>query len=123
MGLGFVLVNHTRAEVVSYAHLPASKARELAGNPITAAVTTWYLLQHRPDRVAFVSDTEGDWPFPSGSPADLHLYTDVTEQVIGELVAAKVLRDDGIAWADETEPQTVYMRALTNVWMEGEGPL
>jgi hypothetical protein len=118
MGVGYVLVNHTRREVIRYAHLPASKARELAGNPVTAAVTTWYLLHYSNDRVAFVSDTHGDWPFSSGSPADVANYPDVTGRVVQQLVEAGILRDEGIAWADETEPQKVYMRALRNVWME-----
>jgi hypothetical protein len=118
MGVGYVLVNLTRGEKISFAHLPASKARELAGNPVTASVTTWYLLQHPEDHVAFVSDTYGDWPFPSGSRADLADYPDVTDQVVEQLVEAGILRDEGIAWADEAEPQTVYERALRNVWME-----
>jgi hypothetical protein len=118
MGVGYVLVNHSRCEVITFAHLPVSKARELAGNPVTAALTTWYLLHHSDDRVAFVSDTYADWPFPSGSRADLANYTDVTDRVVAELVADGILRDEGIAWADEAEPQTVYMRALQNVWMQ-----
>ena len=118
MGVGYMLVNHTRGEVIRFAHLPASKAWELAGNPVTAAVTTWYLLHHPEDRVAFVSDTYGDWPFPSGSQADLCAYPDVTYRVVCELVEAGILRDEGIAWADEESPQTIYERALRNVWME-----
>jgi hypothetical protein len=118
MGVGYVLVNHSKGEAIRFLHLPATKARELPGNPVSAAVTTWYLLQHPEDRVAFVSDTYGDWPFPSGSPSDLAGYPDVTDHVIRQLVEAGILRDEGIAWADEAEPQTVYIRALRNVWME-----
>lgn len=118
MGVGYVLVNHTRSEVITFAHLPASKARELAGNPVTAALTTWYLLHHPVDRVAFVSDTNVDWPFPTGSRGDLASYTDITDRVVAELVAVGILRDEGIAWADQAEPQTVYVRALRNVWMD-----
>lgn len=118
MGVGYMLVNHTRREVLKFAHLPASKAPELAGNPVTAAITTWYLLHHTEDRVAFVSDTYGEWPFSSGSHADLAEYTEVTDQTIGQLVEAAILRDDGIAWADEAEPHAVYERALRNVWMD-----
>ena len=118
MAIGYVLVNQTRGEVISFAHLPASKARELAGNPVTAAVTTWYLLHHPEDRVAFVSDTYEDWPFSSGSRADLANCIDVTDQVIAQLVETGILKDEGIAWADKDEPLTVYMRAVRNVWME-----
>lgn len=118
MGVGYLLVNHTRREQVRFAHLPASTATELAGNPIPAAVTTWYLIRHSGEQIAFVSDTYGDWPFPSGSPADVAGYPDVTDDIVTQLIEARILRDDGIAWADETEPQAVYMRALKNVWME-----
>lgn len=40
MGVGYVLVNYTKQEVVTYSHIPATKARELAGNPVSAAITT-----------------------------------------------------------------------------------
>jgi hypothetical protein len=118
MGVGYILVNRTRAEVISFDHLPASKARELAGNPVSAAITTWYLLQHRGEQIGFVSDTDGDWPFPIGGPADVAAYKEVTDEVVQHLIAANILRDDGIAWADKTEPDLVYIRALKNVWMD-----
>jgi len=118
MGVGYMLVNHTRAEVIKFVHLSTSKARELAGDPISAAITTWYLLEHRGDQIAFVSDTEGDWPFPSGCPADVADYQEMTDEVVQQLITAGILRDDGIACADETEPASVYIRALKNVWME-----
>lgn len=117
MGVGFILVNHSRREAITFAHLPASQMRELAGNPVTAAATTWYLLRHREDRVAFVSDTHDEWPFPAGSRADLQDFTDITDQVVEQLIEAGILRDNGIAWADEDEPDTVYERDLANVWM------
>lgn len=117
MGVGFVLVNHTRREVITFAHLPASKALELAGNPVTAAVTTWYLLEHRTDHVAFVSDTCDDWPFSAGCRAELAEFTDVTDAVVQQLFEAGILRDNGIAWSDEDEPEAVYERDLVNVWM------
>ena len=118
MGVGYELVNQTRSERITFAHLPASKARELAGNPVTAAVTTWYLLNHPGDHIAFVSDTAMDWPFAAGNPSDLTHYDDKTEDVVRQLVESGVLRDEGIAWADSAEPQTVSVRALRNVWMD-----
>lgn len=47
MGQGFVLINKSKPELVSYSHLPASKAKELTGNPVTAAITTWYPEEQR----------------------------------------------------------------------------
>lgn len=115
MSVAYQLVNQTRREVGSFQHLGASPARELAGNSGSAAATTWYLLQRRGDAIAFVSDL-GEWPFASGRLEDVRSFTDVTEQVVTELIAAGVLADHGIRWVDEDEPE-VYVRDLRNVWM------
>jgi len=117
MGVGFVLVNHSRREKVTLAQLPASTANKLAGNAVTAAMTTWYLLQHREEQVAVVFDSLDDWPFPSGGRSDLHSYPDVTDRIVDELIAVKILRDDGVSWADPDDP-TVRERAIRNVWMQ-----
>jgi hypothetical protein len=108
MGVGYLLINNTRSECITFAHLPASKACELAGNPVAAAVTTWYLLEHCGDQIAFVSDTYGEWPFSNGKREDLSEYTDMTNAVIQQLIGASILRDDGILWADDDEPNTIY---------------
>ena len=121
MGVGYTLVNYTAKEQVLFAHVPASTARELAGQPAAAAITTWYLLTHGNHRVAFVSDTYDDWPFPGGSRADLAHYPDVTSVVIEELVHAGILKNRGVAWADEDEPETVYELDLRNCWADDVG--
>ena len=115
MGVGYVLVNNTRAEWISFIHLPASKARELAGNPVAAAITTCYLLERRGDQIAFVSDTDWEWPFLNGSIKDLANFKDMTDAIVQELISESILRDDGIEWADDQEPESVYIRKLTNV--------
>ena len=63
-----------------------------------------------------MSDTRGEWPFPTGNADDLTEYTEVTDRVVTGLIGAEILRDDGIAWADPEEPETVYEKALTNIW-------
>ncbi|MFT3883446.1 MAG: hypothetical protein QM703_27825 [Gemmatales bacterium] len=118
MGIGYMLVNFTRKEVVKYTHLPTSKARELAGSPVSAAITTWYLLEHPGEQIAFVSDSEDDWPFPLGSRKDVADYQEMTNAVVQQLITEGILRDDGVAWADEEEPKSVHVRALKNVWMQ-----
>ncbi len=118
MGVGYSLVNHSKKERITYIHIPATKARELAGNPVSAAISTWYLLQHPGDRIAFVSDTYDDWPFPSGTRDELAEYTEVTDIVVTSLIEAGILVDEGIAWTDEEEPEQVYIRALRNKWMD-----
>ena len=118
MGVGYTLVNQTKKERVSFIHIPASKARELAGNPVSAAITTWYMLENPGDNIAFVSDTYDDWPFPTEMVGNLSDYTDVTDDVVNSLIEAQILVDEGIAWADDREPDSIYMRALRNKWMD-----
>jgi hypothetical protein len=117
MGVGYTLVNYTKKEMVMFSHIPAEKARELAGNPISATMTTWYLLQNLGDEISFVSDTYDDWPFPNGSKEDMNHYQEVTEQLVDSLINVGILKDEGKEWADEEEPELIYMRALKNVWM------
>jgi hypothetical protein len=118
LGAGYILVNQTKKEQILFAHISASKKRELAGGPISAAITTWYLLEHPGDSIAFISDTYGEWPFKSGSPKDLFTYKDVTDEIISSLIKAEILQDEGREIFDESEPN-VYMRKLRNIWWFG----
>ncbi len=119
MSVGYSLVNVSKRQIISFAHIPASTVRELAGNPVAAAISTWYLLQNQGNAIAFVSDTYDDWPFPTGGRDDLSEYEDVTDTIVNSLVEAGILADEGIAWADPAEPDRVYIRALRNRWMDG----
>ncbi len=111
MGVGYELVNHSRQERLTFTHMPANKALELSSHPATSAMTTWYLLTHLGDRISFVSDSYGEWPFPDGSREDLDHYRDVTHEVVDELIARRVLIDEGNDIFDEDEPD-VYVRRL-----------
>ena len=117
MGVAFTLVNYTRRERLTFAHVAAGTKRELAGYPPAAAIATWYLLERPGDAIAFVSGSGEDWPFPAGSRGDLALYPDVTDEVIGALIGAGVLADEGRDVLDADEPD-VYLRRLRNVWMD-----
>lgn len=116
MGVGYILVNHTRREKIMFLHVAASTACEIAGNPAAAAITAWYLLQHPGDDIAFVTDTHGDWPFRSGRVSDLESYAEVTDRVVEQLIEAEVLADCGKSFIDPVKPDTVYVRDLRNVW-------
>jgi hypothetical protein len=117
MGVGYILANQTKKEQVIFAHIPASMKRELAGCPISAAITTWYLLEHPGDSIAFVSDTYGEWPFKSGSYIDLSSYKEVTDSVVTSLIEAGILQDEGREIFDENEPD-IYVRKLRNIWYQ-----
>jgi hypothetical protein len=112
MSVGYNLVNHTRREWIIWAHLPVSTRSELITNPVSGAITVWYLLHHPGDRIAFVSDSLGDWPFPDGSPDELATYREITDELVRKLCDEGFLRDDGMEWVDEDEPDRVYIRAI-----------
>lgn len=120
MGVGYELLNQSKRERISFIHIPATKKLELAGNPVSAAIVTWYMLENAGDRIAFMSDTHDDWPFPEGVRSEFHSYTDVTDRVVSQLVEAGIVRDCGFSYVDPDEPDTVFMRDLRNVWMENE---
>lgn len=120
MGEGYSLVNQTKCEVIGFLHVPATKKRELAGNPAAAAITTWYLLENIGDDIAFVSDTFDDWPFSNGNRKEMSAYTDVTDRVIESLIEQGVLADHGMSYVDPDEPDTIYERDLRNAWMPPE---
>lgn len=56
MSVGYWLINKTKKEKITFFHLPASSERELTGNPVTAAITTWYLIKNSGDEIGFIPD-------------------------------------------------------------------
>ena len=115
MSIGYVLVNATRRQKVAFHHLPASTKREIAGHPAAAAVVAWYLLEHPGEAIAFVNDHDAVWPFAVGSFDDLSDFADMTDRVVADLIAAGILRDDGMRYVDEDDP-VIFVRDLTNIW-------
>ncbi|SET17766.1 hypothetical protein [Paenibacillus sp. NFR01] len=106
MGQGYVLVNQSKGEIISFSHLPASKARELTGNPVTAAMTTWYLLRNIGNQISFMEEEN----VPLG-------YCDVTNLVINDLIRNDIIEDRGIEVIDSNEPE-IFIRQLRNKWMD-----
>jgi hypothetical protein len=116
MSVEYTLVNQTKKEVISFAHLNGSKIKELAGNPAQSAIATWYLLNNSGDDIQFVSDTYDDWPFKSGNKQDLNCYPDRTNEVLSTLIENGILKDNGYLYIDQDEPNTVYVKDIINVW-------
>lgn len=117
MPVRYTLVNATRKEQILFAHLPVSSKREIAGNPVAAAVVAWYLMEHPGDAVAFVGDDSDDWPFASGSLDDLSAYAEVTGKVVDALIAEGILTEGERTQLFEDEPD-LYLRSLRNIWMD-----
>lgn len=118
MSSEYILVNQTKKEVISFAHLNGAKARELAGNSAQSAIVTWYLLENQGDQIQFVTDSGEDWPFETGSKRESWLYPDKTNEIIDALILLGVLSDSGFLYVDEEEPDTVYVRDIKNVWVK-----
>jgi len=117
MGVGYCLINNTKKEKIAYLHLPATTARELTGNTVTSAITTWYLLKNTGDEIGFVPDQsyEKDWSFKKTSWNDINNYIDVTDRVISELIDNEIFKDNGNQVFDEDQPE-VFIRCLDKIW-------
>jgi len=117
VGIGYCLINKTKQEMISYCHLPASTAKELTGNSVTSAITTWYLIKNSGDEIGFVPDQyrEDDWPYKDITWKHIKNYNDLTDSIIHELIEMKILVDNGIEIFDKNEPD-IYIRLLKNVW-------
>ncbi len=83
-----------------------SKARELAMNPVTAAITTWYLLSNIGDQISFIEEEHV-----------VDDYHDATDTLIDDLIKRKLIKDDGIEVFDPNEPE-IFIRRLRNTWMD-----
>lgn len=118
MSVGYPLVDVTRRERIAFRHLPLSTRCEIAGHPAGAAIVAWYSLDHPGEIIGFVGDHD-DWPFALGRRADEDGYVEVTDRTVAALIAAGVLRNDGLLYVDEDEPG-VFSRRLTHVWMHCE---
>lgn len=116
MGVEYILVNQSKREMISFAHLNGSKMRELVGNAAQSAIVTWYLLNNQGDEIQFVSDTYEDWPFKDGRKADVGSYPDKTDEVLDVLIAQNILKDIGMLYVDDDEPHNVFIRNVINVW-------
>ncbi len=114
MGVEYRIVNKTKKEVVSFFRIPASKARELTGNPIAAAITTWYFIENRNDVIRFCSDEEF---YRISNDLSFSDFVDVTDKIIDDLIKNEILEDKGISILDEEEPE-LYYRNLVNIWMK-----
>ncbi len=117
MGTTYQLVNITKKEIIWFTHIGAYKALELAGNPASSAITTWYLLTHLGDQITFVSMAVEIQPLQTGSTRDVDDFTEVTDKVVEELIQNKILLDEGKVFFFDDEPQ-IYNRKLRNIWME-----
>jgi hypothetical protein len=117
MGETFFLVNLDKQESIEFSRIPACKMRELAGSTTAASITTWYLLNNRGDRIAFLSEYESEHHlfghvYPSST---FYAYPDITDAVVEQLIKAGILRDAGVLWQDEDD-NSLFFRDLRNIW-------
>jgi hypothetical protein len=116
MGIAYQIVNLTKREKITFAHLGTCTKNELAGNPVSAAITTWYLLGNLGDHIIFIPDIYDIWPITQLSLEAFHKLPDMTDNVVNSLIQNKLITDYGKRWMDEYEPETIYIRDLRNTW-------
>lgn len=116
MGIGYLLINETKKEKISFGHLNGNKKREIAGNAAQSAIVAWYLLSNQGDQIQFISDTYDDWPFQSGSKEAAFSYPDRTDELIHQLIAQEILKDNGFRYLDADAPNEIFTRDIVNVW-------
>ena len=99
MGAGYRIYNFTRRERLCTVCVGGMKAREMVWHHPSAALIVWYMLRHRGDQIAIVSD----YDINDGRPIfgneikweDVDSFADVFDETIAHAVAARVLIDDG----------------------------
>jgi hypothetical protein len=113
VGVGYTLINLDKKEEISFLHIKASKMRELANTIASASITTWYLLNNRGDRIAFISDHETEHLLfgQTYHYTEFIGYLDVTNTVVEQLIETGVLYDAGILWMDEDD-SNLFVRDL-----------
>lgn len=116
MSVTYQLVNVTKRERIIFDRLPVWTILEITGNPASAAIVTWYLFQNSGDRIGFVPIEYEEWPFETGSYEESNDYVDVTNVYLDQLIDAGILRDNGIEFQDEIDPD-IYTRDIRNAWM------
>ena len=104
--------SQTKRERILFLNVPATTAWELAHCPAASAIVTWYMIHHPTDRIAFVSDTFDDWPFKDGERSELRSYTEVTDQVVAQLIEQGILVDHGPARYFSGGEEETYDRDL-----------
>ncbi|WP_239714812.1 hypothetical protein [Paenibacillus sp. 19GGS1-52] len=101
MGVTYQLINLSKKEVINYSHLPASKLRGIVGNPVSSAITTWYLINNIGDTITFLSELDE-------SPQDIEHYKEVTDRIINELIQNQILKDEGLMYVDKDDSSNLY---------------
>ena len=114
MGPAIVLWNATKREHVSFFHVGASTKREVAGNPASAAIVTWYLLQNVGDDISLQAEWD-EREVPNPLYAEAVRQTDQLEHIVAALIEAGILKDEGFRFRDDQDPKA-YVRNLRNVW-------
>lgn len=117
MGVQYQLVNLDKKESISFLNIDTgTKRRELAGTIVSSNIITWYMLQNIGDKISFINDTDSEQELfgITYKTNDFAQYTDVTLQVVNELIEAQILRDYGVEMIDEEE--NLSFQKLHNIW-------
>lgn len=126
MGAWYSLYNFSRRETFCTACVGGCKDREMAYHHPSAALIVWYMLRHRGDQIALLSDydiNDGCTCFGQRVTDELvGSFTDVFDDTIAHAVAAGVLIDDGWRRIFDDDPDPRLRNRCLRVNL-GTGPL
>lgn len=117
MRLGYTLINIDKKQQIRFYNVDTgTKLRELSGTVIASTIVTYYFLKNTGDRIGFINDTEDSvivcgQNYPSNNFTD---FIEVTNQIVEELIANEIIKDNGISWIDKKE--NLFVRDLVNIW-------
>ncbi len=98
--------------MITFLNLPVNTMNEIMGNEVSSLIVRWYKDQNTNDEIDLISDTYDDWPFSGGDRSEMASYKEITEETLFILIKKGLVKDLGIEWQDEDEPDTVYIRKL-----------
>lgn len=84
MSTYFYLVNHSKKQIVSFDNLPVTTIKEIASNPVSSAIVTWYLYENLGDNITFISEYDENFEVYYNG------YKEMTHQIIDSLIHSQI---------------------------------
>ncbi|MFD2572766.1 hypothetical protein ACFSUS_19150 [Spirosoma soli] len=107
MSVGYRVINVDRKERIEFTeHIHMGYTfGEILGSSLFGSVLSFYMMTHLGDRISFVHDRQDEVDLfgVRYSWDELYDFTNVTEQIVEQLITSKLYEDVGIGWSDEEE--------------------
>lgn len=111
MSVSYRLVNFSKEQIISFAHLPVSTKNEICGHFVSAKIVSLYMLDNIGDEISFVSDQcdEINWKL-SVPTASVNSYQDVTEVYLCKAESIGIIKGRRKDILDNDEPHVFLWR-------------